>query len=427
VSIALVPWLGVACSGELKDGTGVGGGLGAAGQSGAAGNIGTAGSIGSGGSTGAAGTTGQGGTTGAAGATGSGGSNGTGGGIGSAGNPNGSCGTGVPARGQPANTSSPTTVVGTGTAASCTFGALQAAVTKGGVITFNCGAGAVTISVTATLNVPINKNTVIDGGNKITLDGGKAVQILSFNSPNFRATDFGLTVQHIALTNAKKTPTQAIPTAPAPCSQGWDDGEGGAIYVRDGALTVIDAIFTNNQAAPLGPDTGGGAIYILGSKAGAMIVSSTFSGNSASNAGAVGGLFSELDIYNSLFTNNTALGHDANNNEPSKCSVINNDQNETGSGGNGGAIYSDGSSVNVTLCGDAILNNAAGANAFGGGLFFTSNDMGGTLSIADTTMTGNTGGHWTNVSSGSVTNAGTAVGTNAKSITIQSSTIQGYP
>ena len=52
------------------------------------------------------------------------------------------------------------------------------------------------------------------------------------------------------------------------------------------------------------------------------------------------------------------------------------------------------------------MNNAAGTNAFGGGLFFTSNNYGGTLTIADTTMTGNTGGHWTNVQSGSVTNAG---------------------
>ena len=39
-------------------------------------------------------------------------------------------------------------------------------------------------------------------------------------------------------------------------------------------------------------------------------------------------------------------------------------------------------------------------------------------------MTGNTGGHWTNVSGGSVTNAGTAVGVNAKSITIKNSTLQ---
>ncbi|HEX2660439.1 MAG TPA: hypothetical protein VHU40_19295, partial [Polyangia bacterium] len=62
--------------------------------------------------------------------------------------------------------------------------------------------------------------------------------------------------------------------------------------------------------------------------------------------------------------------------------------------------------------------------AFGGGLFFTSNDMGGVLSIADTIMMGNTGGHWTNVTTGSVTNAGTAVGVNAKSITIKNSMLQ---
>jgi hypothetical protein len=79
----------------------------------------------------------------------------------------------------------------------------------------------------------------------------------------------------------------------------------------------------------------------------------------------------------------------------------------------------------VVLCGDKIVTNAAGTNAFGGGLFFTSNNYGGTLSITDTTMTGNTGGHWTNVQSGAVTNAGTAVGTNAKSITITNSVLQG--
>jgi hypothetical protein len=318
-------------------------------------------------------------------------------------------------------------VIGTGAAASCTFVQLQAAVALGGVITFNCGSGAVTIAVTATLNLPITKNTVIDGGRKVTLDGGNAVQILSFNSPNFKANDNGLTLQHIALINGKKTPTQAIPTAAAPCSQGWDDGEGGALYMRDGNLKVIDSIFTNNQAASLGPDTGGGAIYLLGSKNGALIVGSTFSNNVASNAGAVGALQAELDIYNSLFTNNTASGHDANNNQPALCSAINNGQNETGSGGNGAAIYSDGQSVNVTLCGDAILNNAAGVNAFGGGVFFTSDDFGGTLSIADTTMTGNTGGHWTSVHSGSVTNAGTGIAVNAKSITVTSSTLQGVP
>ena len=47
----------------------------------------------------------------------------------------------------------PDRVVGTGTAASCTSAAVVAAVTAGGVITFNCGADPVTITLTQTLKV----------------------------------------------------------------------------------------------------------------------------------------------------------------------------------------------------------------------------------------------------------------------------------
>jgi hypothetical protein len=331
----------------------------------------------------------------------------------------------VPARAQAASTANPTAVVGTGTAASCTFSALQTAATAGGVITFNCGADPVTIPITTTLNIPSNRNTVVDGGRKITLDGRGAVQIMRFHSANFQANDFGLTLQHIALVNGKTTPTEQIPTAPAPCSQGWNDGEGGAVYMRDGFLVVVDSIFTNNQAAPLGPDTGGGAIYVVGSKGGVWISGSTFTGNSGSNAGAVGGLFAELNITNSLFRDNRATGRDANSSDPNMCSVENNVPGQIGSGGNGGAIYSDGNDVDLTLCGNAVLNNAAGTNAFGGGVFFTSNNFTGILSFVDTTMTGNTGRSWTQAQMGSITNAGTAVGTNCRSVTITNSTIQG--
>jgi predicted outer membrane repeat protein len=172
-----------------------------------------------------------------------------------------SCRTGVPVRGNPADVSRPTSVVGTGTPTSCTFAQLQAAVARGGVITFDCGSAPITMSVSSTMSLPTTRNTVIDGGNKITLDGRRAVQILRFDSPDFRANDNGLTLQHIALINGRTTPRVAIPLAPEPCSQGWNDGEGGALYMRDGNLTVIDATFTNNQAALLGTDTGGGAIY----------------------------------------------------------------------------------------------------------------------------------------------------------------------
>ena len=304
---------------------------------------GTGGSNTGGTGTGGSNTTGTGGTgTGGSNTTGTGGSNTTGtGGSGTvtAGNPNGSCSAGVPAAGQPADVSKPASVIGTGTADSCTFSALNTAVTKGGVITFNCGTAPVTIAITATMKLPTTKDTVIDGGNKITLDGGHAVQILNFNSANFQALKTRLTLQHISLVNGKTTPTDMIPTASqTACSQGYDDGQGGALFMRDGNLTVIDAIFTGNQAAQLGPDTGGGAIYLEGSKHGALIVGSTFSNNSGANAGAVGALFGELDIYNSLFQNNTATGHDANDVSQSMCSVMNNGQYEIGSGGNGGAI-----------------------------------------------------------------------------------------
>jgi hypothetical protein len=413
---------GTAGSAGAAGGAGRGGSGGSAGAAGA-----SAGRGGTGGSAGGA-AAGTGGSSGGAGSTGGGGAGGSGGSPPwNAGNPNGSCSAGVPTRAQAASTANPTTVVGTGTPASCTFSALQAAATAGGVITFNCGPGAVTIPVTATLNIPANKNTVIDGGRKITLDGGGAVQIMRFHSANFQANDFGLTLQHIALINGKTTPAERIPTAPAPCSQGWNDGEGGALYMRDGYLVVVDSIFNNNHAANLGPDTGGGAIYVMGSKGGVWISGSTFTNNSGSNAGAVGGLFAELSIYNSLFRDNDAVGRDANSSDPDMCAVENNVPGQIGSGGNGGAIYSDGNDVDLMLCGNAILNNAAGTNAFGGGVFFTSNNFTGVLSFIDTTMTGNTGRSWTQAQTGSITNAGTAVGTNCRSVTIMSSTIQGVP
>jgi polymorphic membrane protein len=349
--------------------------------------------------------------------------------IGQAGNANGSCKAGVPENGQPADISNPT-VVGSGTPQSCTFAALNAAVAKAGVITFNCGSGAVTIPITATMKLSISKNTVIDGGDKVTLDGAHRVQIFKYNSGNFQALETRVTLQHLALVNGKTTPTDMIPPAPTgepACSQGYDDGEGGALYMRDGNLTVIDCIFDGNQSAPLGPDTGGGAIYMLGSKHGAVIVGSTFTNNSGANGGAVGSLYAELDIYNSLFENNKATGHDANNDDTTMkmCTVMNNGQYEIGSGGNGGAIYGDGNNFDITLCGDSVLNNAAGTKAFGGGLFFTSDNFAGILTITDTTMNGNAGGHWTAAHQGSVTNAGTAVGVNALSITITNSTLQG--
>lgn len=306
----------------------------------------------------------------------------------SAGNPDGHCLSTLPPEALPADTSSPTTVVGTGTAASCTYTALAAAVAQGGVITFDCGAGAVTIPVAATLDLPVDRSTVIDGGNRITLDGRSEVQILRWDHPNWQTNDNVLTLQHLVLANGKATPLSAIPPAPAPCSQGWDDGQGGALFMRNGILHAVDVTFAGNQAALLGPDTGGGAVYLLGSKP-ATISSCSFLDNRASNAGGLGALFATLNVYDSLFDGNDATGTGANNDDASQCSVIHAGQHQVGSGGNGGALYSDGVAMDVTICGTQVRNNHSGA--FGAALFFTSNDQSrrGTLTIRDSLMFGN--------------------------------------
>jgi hypothetical protein len=173
------------------------------------------------------------------------------------------------------------------------------------------------------------------------------------------------------------------------CSQGYDDGEGGALVMRDGMLKVFDSTFENNQAALLGPDTGGGAIYIAGTAHVAYIVGNSFLGNKASNAGGVGMLWAGALIANSLFDGNSAVGMGANSNDPTKCTCMNNGQNEVGSGGNGGAIYKDGGdSVDLTICGTQIRNNSA--NEFGPAIFLTADGSTAKLIIDDSLLKDNT-------------------------------------
>jgi hypothetical protein len=52
----------------------------------------------------------------------------------------------------------------------------------------------------------------------------------------------------------------------------------------------------------------------------------------------------------------------------------------------------------------------------------TSNDFSGTITVQDSTITGNTGGSWTQVNSGP--NLGSAFGVNAKSSSVVNSTLQ---
>ena len=263
-------------------------------------------------------------------------------------------------------------VVGNGTAASCTAAALQAAINASAVVTFNCGAAAATIPVYATLEVPSTRSTTIDGGGKVTLDGGGRVRLIEVVRQNFRTSRVGLSLQHITLANGKAVGSKYVaPTAGnASCSYGWNDGAGGAIYVRDSLLHVVDVTFRNNAAETPGPDVGGGAIYAAGSLD-VAIVGSTFDGNSGANGGAVGLLNTDGRFANDLFSNNKASGTGANyvGGAAQGCAGVA-QANQGGAGGNGGAIAIDGGSDGAqTVCGTTFSANTAGE--FGGALFRT--------------------------------------------------------
>ena len=273
-----------------------------------------------------------------------------------------------------ADVSNPTTVVGTGTPASCTEVALRAAVANGGVITFNCGPAPVTIGITQTIDLRNDVDTVIDGGGKVTLDAAKGARHFYFNSSNWMVNTATVTLQRLVMRNGKAPAGTYYPPDPTypTCAYGYKEGSGGALYMRDGVLHVIDCEFYDNEAALLGPDVGGGALYLQGVR-GVVIVNSRFKGNSAANGGAVGMLWANAGIYNSVFEDNTAVGVGMNYVEPA-CPKTFNHANQGGAGGLSGGVYFDGmdnDGLPYTICGSVFRNNRC--NELGGALFRTPN------------------------------------------------------
>lgn len=325
-----------------------------------------------------------------------------------AGNPDGACTSiTLPPKAAAVDTASPDHVVGNGTPGSCTSAALASAVASGGVITFDCGDDLVTIPIEETLRPPWTNGyatpkptpvtTVIDGGNKVTLDGQGARRIIHWeHQDSWEKSDDVLVLQHIRLINGKAVPDEPIAACNqqpnAFCPTGFFDGQGGAVFARDGDLRIIDCTFAGNEAALLGPDTGGGAVYMLGTAHDIQIIQSTFTNNRASNAGAVGILYGGALIANSLFVDNAAVGTGANAYDPSGCACAAAHEHQVGSGGNGGAIYHDGGDDRiVTLCGTQIRENSA--NEHGAAVFFTANGSDAHLVIHDTVVKNNSNGH----------------------------------
>lgn len=264
--------------------------------------------------------------------------------------------------------------VGDGTPGSCTEAALRAAIASREVVTFNCGAAPVAIRLASHIDLPIDRNTVIDGGGRVTLDGGGTTRLLRLFKLNYRTNTNGLTVQHITFANGKPAGTGYVAPDPSrpQCAYGYGGGAGGAIEVRDARLHVIDVEFRNNAAASPGPDVGGGAIYASGSLD-VTVVNSRFYGNTGSNAGAVGLLQTNGRFVNSVFEGNTATGWGTNyvGGDVASCPGVGH-YGQGGAGGNGGAVTIDGEDDgDVLVCGSRFVGNRS--NELAGALFRTSN------------------------------------------------------
>ena len=250
-------------------------------------------------------------------------------------------------------------VVGTGTPASCTEAALDAALADSGsaAITFDCGPAPHTIVVTS--EKVISRDLVINGGGRITLSGGGTTRILKLDS--YFDRDYPLL--ELLFLNLVDGSTAHLP--------GTDVNSGGAAVFRlGGSLVILDCRFENNIGPSTGQDVAGGAVYSLG--IGDTIISgSVFTNNHCSSGGAIGNLHNNLELVNSTVNENSATGNGGN----------------PGNGGNGGGIYMDGVSQTFDICGSLISGNAA--NALGGGLFRVSNDGVGPMTIDETTVADN--------------------------------------
>jgi hypothetical protein len=333
-------------------------------------------------------------------------------------------------------------VVGTGSPASCTEAALNAAVAivntpAGGTITFNCG-GAATINLTSQKqfgNTNPPGTYTIDGGALITLNAqnltraifhwGGTLNVRNLAIRNGRASGVDdaasggairsdslfpyLAVLNVTgvtfLNNATNVTGTTSPFNP------FDFG-GAAIFSRSGQLTVTGCAFTGNVAS----NSSGGAIHVRSSTL--AVIGSTFTSNASNGGGlggaiyadgvspaALGGTSGGIQIVSSTFTSNTAYNiggafffslHDGKSEWVSlDTAYFANNQVVDNSGtvpwlpnrgiGGGGAVDEGAVSiVNTTFAGNRAHSSTGGSP--GGGLQLTNNDS---VQITNSTISGN--------------------------------------
>jgi hypothetical protein len=260
-------------------------------------------------------------------------------------------------------------------------------VANGGIITFDCGPDPVTITLDQTAKIFNDKGPkiVIDGGGLVTLSGAGQRRILYMNTCD-EAQKW--TTAHCQNQDHPQLTVQNITFVDGNSKGETEYDGGGAVWVRGGRFKIVNARFFNNVCADVGPDVGGAAVRVFSQYESlpVYVVNSTFGGEQSlggvcSNGGGISSIGVSWTIINSLFSHNKAVGNGAN--PPAS---------GTPGGGSGGAIYNDGNTMTLSLCGTRIEFNQV--NAHGSAIFFVSNDHSGDIRIDRSVIKGNTGGSW---------------------------------
>jgi hypothetical protein len=258
-------------------------------------------------------------------------------------------------------------VVGDGTPKSCTEATLDAALSNGGRITFDCGPSLHTISISSPKTITVD--TTLDGQHLITLSGRNLSRIFAVT---VNAT---LNLQQLTLANGSAN-------------------LGGAIY-NAGSMEITDCVLINNQSS----GGSGGGIYNDGTLA---ISNSTLSNNGAQN-GWGGAIFNAGWLYlkNNTISNNSgdlAGGGILNTGSASiiEDTFINN------SGGYGGGFENWGTAIIM----DSNITSNITTHGMGGGVHNT-----GQLTISGSTLSGNSSAAKQN--GGGLSNQGNAKITNS--------------
>jgi cysteine-rich repeat protein len=310
-------------------------------------------------------------------------------------------------------------VVGTGTPESCTEAALDAALAGGRTVTFNCGAGPVTITITSTNTIAAD--TTVDGGGRIAISGNHAVSIfavssgVTFDARNLTIAD-GAAFQGGAASHGGAIYNRGDAMLTHCTLSGNSAEHGGAIYNAGGTVTVTNsAVFGNS----VGGGGFGGAI--VNDDGGTLtIANSAFADNSGGVGGGISNKLGAVAVTNTSFSGNSADrgGGIANDPESGGTLTVTNTVFAANRADIGGGIYGKVAVTNTTFSGNSAR---VGGGIYGGPLTVTNSTFsgnsgsgiyGGHLTVTNSTFTGNSASGISE-DGGGIHNGGTSTVTNS--------------